>query len=129
MWAWNGPRVVFDPSLEIGPIMADALTAAGCNVVCIGLDGDGIDVLDWIDVNHPEADAHIRAACEWAYNEGAAHRSNEGHAKDPFWGTWGRALVICLCAHMLFSNDAALPKTLQRCAWGLPPLKTKCGRF
>lgn len=119
IWNWDGPRVVFDPSLEIGPIMADALTAAGCNVVCIGLEGDGIDVLDWIDISHPEADAHIRSAVEWIYNEGAAHRSNEGHAKDPFWGTWGRALVTCLAAHMLFSEDANLPKTVSTLRRGI----------
>jgi type IV secretion system protein VirD4 len=119
IWTWRGPRVVFDPSCEIGPIMTDGLTAAGCDVVCLGLDGGGINALDWIDIAHPEADAHIRSAVDWIYNEGVAHRSNEGQAKDPFWGTWGRALVTCLAAHMLYSDDATLPKTMATLRQGI----------
>jgi hypothetical protein len=31
----------------------------GRNVLSIGLTGSGIDALDWIDISHPESDAHI----------------------------------------------------------------------
>jgi type IV secretion system protein VirD4 len=112
IWNWRGPRVVFDPSLEIGPIMADALRAEGCNVVSVGLNGSGLNALDWIDVTHPEADAHIRSAVDWIYNENATSRSGADRAGDPFWGTWGRALVACLLAHILYHPDQTEPKTL-----------------
>lgn len=49
IWNWRGPRVVFDPSCEIGPIMTPALSKAGFNVTSIGLTGEGINALDWID--------------------------------------------------------------------------------
>src|SRR4029077_4143066 len=62
IWHWRGARVVFDPSCEIGPIMTPALDRAGYNVTSIGINGAGIDALDWIDPDHPEADSHIRAA-------------------------------------------------------------------
>jgi type IV secretion system protein VirD4 len=119
IWHWRGARVVFDPSCEIGPIMTPALDRAGYNVTSIGINGAGIDALDWIDPDHPEADSHIRAACDWIYNEGAAIRGNGGHAKDPFWDTWGRALVVCLAAHMIYSDDATLPKTFATLRRGI----------
>ena len=120
IWQWHGPRVVFDPSCEIGPIMTPALTAAGFKVTAIGLGGQesgqgggqGIDVVDWIDVQHPEADAHIRSVVDWIYNEAATTPSGQGHARDPFWPTWGRALVTCLAAHMLYAEQPGFRKTL-----------------
>ena len=118
IWNWKGPRVVFDPSCEIGPVMTPALVVAGFTVTSIGLDGVGVNVLDWIDIKHPEADAHIRSAVDWIYDEGAASRSTDG-ARDPFWGMWGRKLVTCLAAHMMFSSDPALPKTLATLRQGM----------
>jgi type IV secretion system protein VirD4 len=119
IWNWNGPRVVFDPSCEIGPIMTDALKAKGFNVTAIGLNGQGIDALDWIDPQHPEADAHIRSVVDWIYNEGATTPHAQGQARDPFWPTWGRALVTCLAAHMLFSDQSDFRKTLAALRQGL----------
>ena len=119
LWQWNGPRVVFDPSCEIGPIMTEALQASGCKVVAIGLTGQGINALDWIDTEHPEADAHIRSAVDWIYNEGAATREGGAQGKDPFWSTWGRALVTCLLAHMLYHRTPEVPKTLAALRQGI----------
>jgi type IV secretion system protein VirD4 len=112
LWQWSGPRVVFDPSLELGPIMAGALRAGGCTVTTIGPGGGGLNALDWIDVADPEADAHIRSAVDWIYNENATSRSGADRAGDPFWGTWGRALTACLMAHILYHPDSRTPKTL-----------------
>ena len=78
IWNWDGPRVVFDPSCEIGPIMTDALTRRGFNVTSIGLGSGGINALDWIEHTHPEAEAHIRSAVDWVYDEGAAVRGVAG---------------------------------------------------
>lgn len=114
IWCWKGPRIVFDPSCEIGPIMTPALEEMGCNVTTIGLNSGGLNVLDWIDITHPEADAHIRSAVEWIYAEDAAasHSDGQQQSRDPFWGRWGRALVTCLMADMLYEPDPMLPKTL-----------------
>ena len=119
IWQWHGPRVVFDPSCEIGPIMTDALAARGFNVTTIGLNGQGIDAVDWIDTQHPEADAHIRSVVDWIYNEGATTPNGQGQHRDPFWPTWGRALVTCLAAHMLFSEQAGFRKTLAALRRGI----------
>lgn len=119
IWHWNGPRVVFDPSCEIGPIMTGALEAKGFKVTSIGLNGKGIDALDWIDPKHPEADAHIRSVVDWIYNEGATTPNAQGQSRDPFWPTWGRALVTCLAAHMLFSERPDFRKTLAALRQGL----------
>jgi type IV secretion system protein VirD4 len=119
IWTWQGPRVVFDPPCEIGPIMAGALTARGFNVTSIGLNGDGIDVVDWIDTQHPEADAHIRSVVDWIYNESATTPNGHGQHRDPFWPTWGRALVTCLAAHMLYTEQAGFRKTLAALRRGI----------
>src|SRR5208283_3992296 len=133
LWHWPGPLVVFDPSCELGPVMTKALRKQGRNVVTIGAatavndetgeTGEteifGLNVLDWIDIRHRESDAHVRTAVDWIYNEGTAHRENGGHAKDPFWGTWGRALVTCLAAHMLTHPNPKAPKTLASLRRGI----------
>ena len=119
IWRWRGPRVVFDPSLELGPIMADALRAAGCDVTTVGLDGSGLNALDWIDIRHPEVDSHIRTAVDWIYDESAADDTGRGGNHDPFWPMWGRKLVVCLLAHMLFFGPTDLPKTLATLRRGL----------
>lgn len=119
VWYWSGPRVVFDPSGEIGPIMTEALQHAGYDVYTIGLKGGGINALDWIDIKHPEADAHIRLAVDWIYNEGATSRSGGDQGRDPFWSTWGRSLVTCLMAHMLYHPDPRAAKTLAYLRGGI----------
>ena len=119
IWNWRGPRVVFDPSLELGPIMAGALRAAGCDVTTVGLDGSGLNALDWIDIRHPEVDSHIRTAVDWIYDESAADDTSRGGNHDPFWPMWGRKLVVCLLAHMLFFGPTDLPKTLATLRRGL----------
>jgi type IV secretion system protein VirD4 len=119
IWTWGGPCVVFDPSCEIGPIMTDALTAKGFNVTSIGLNGQGIDVVDWIDPQHPEADAHIRSVVDWIYNESATTPNAQWQSRDPFWPTWGRALVTCLTAHMLYAEQPGFRKTLAALRRGI----------
>jgi type IV secretion system protein VirD4 len=119
IWNWRGPRVVFDPSSEIAPIMSEALQAKGCNVVTVGLTSSGINALDWIDIRHPESDAHIRSAVDWIYNEGATSGSGGDQGRDPFWGTWGRALVTCIMAYMLHHPSPHAPRTLASLRRGI----------
>jgi type IV secretion system protein VirD4 len=112
LWQYHGPRVVFDPSCEIGPIMTEALEQSGCTVKTIGFDDSGVDVLDWINVRDLEADVHIRTAVDHIYDEGAARQMGAGQTREPFWSTWGKALVACLLAHMLHDPQNQYPKTL-----------------
>jgi type IV secretion system protein VirD4 len=117
LWTWRGPRVVFDPSCEIGPLMSRALREKGFNVITIGLDGQGLNALEWIDIRHREADAHIRSAVDWIYNEDATGRAGGNQSRDPFWSTWGRSLVTCLAAYLLY--DLQSEKTLATLRAGI----------
>ena len=113
---WNGPRVVFDPSCELGPIMTPALTAAGFKVHSVGFGKSGFNALDWIDVAHPEHDAHIRVLVDHIYDADAAGRSRGGQS-DPFWDKQARALIACLLAHLL--HDSSVPHTLAALRVGI----------
>lgn len=103
IWYWDGPRVVFDPSCEIGPIMTQALQNDGFNVHTIGMapDGSGLNVLDWIDIQDPESDSHIKQIVELIYDERSTLGDNKGGEKNPFWAITGRALCSCLLAHTM----------------------------
>jgi type IV secretion system protein VirD4 len=118
VWHWDGPCVVFDPACEIGPIMADALRARGRTVHTIDLAGSGMNILDWIDVNHPESDTHIRSVVDWIYNENATANVQTA-SRDPYWATQGRALVTCLLAHLLHNAPAGLDPTLAALRRGI----------
>lgn len=119
IWKWKGPRVVFDPSCEIGPIMTEALERSGCDVRTIGINNDGMNPLDWIDVSDHEADAHIRSMVDLIYDENATKLASGGQSKDPFWSQWGRSLITCLLAHMLFENQQNYPATLATLRQGI----------
>lgn len=110
LWRYHGPRVVFDPKPEIGPVMTPALEAAGYTVKTIGVGESTFNALDWIDIRHPEADVHINTAVEHLYDERAANQANPQQADNPFWGQWGRSIVACLMAHMLY-EPSRYPKT------------------
>lgn len=112
VWQWPGSKVVFDPSIEIGPVMKEGLESRGYQVREIAMNGGGLNVLDWIDIKDPEAENHIHSVVDWIYDQGAANSSDPGKANDPFWSEWGRALVACLLAHMLFDPTNRVPKTL-----------------
>jgi type IV secretion system protein VirD4 len=119
IWLWPWSKVVFDPSTEIGPVMSRALRESGHNVHTIRLNGEGLNVLDWIDITDPETEVHIRSAVDWIYDEEAAKKSNPTQSKDPFWSEWGKSLVTCLMAHMLYGTDTKHPKTLKTLRRGI----------
>lgn len=106
---WLGSSVILDPSRELGPMLDGALRAQGKNVYHVGIQSPkdlvmtGIDVLGWIDVTHPEAEAHIRGVVSIIYDEEAA--SKGAKADDPFFMPMGKTLVTCILAHMLWTHD------------------------
>lgn len=110
LWAWRGPRVVFDPSCEIGPIMTQALEATNHRVVTISTGGNGFNVLDWLNPVDDECDAHIKTVVDHIWSSAGTAKSYGMGGTDPFWETQGRALVTCLLAHMIYAPGAV--KTL-----------------
>ena len=109
---WTGSAVVLDPSREMGPMMRGFREGKlGHQVVTL----DPFDptarfnVLDWIDIIKPAAEAHVSTVVRWLCGE---TREDAGSSK--FFGGRGRNLIRCLLADMLW--DPALPaeqKTLH----------------
>lgn len=112
VWHWNGPRVVFDPSLEMEPIMRSGLERLGYEVQSIDLNGNGINILEWIDVGNPVADVHIQSVVRWIYNESALGSGQSDSAdKNKFFTDYGKELVRCIIADCLYQPGG--PRTLE----------------
>jgi type IV secretion system protein VirD4 len=114
---WTGAAVVLDPSRELGPMLSTARANMGQKVVSLepGTPG-GINVLDWIDVTHPLAETNVHAVVGWIFGEA----EGAGSESDKFFRNWGKQLVACLLAHMLW--DDAMPaeaKTLRTLRAGI----------
>lgn len=122
---WIGSSVILDPSTELGPMLDGAMRAQGKTVVHIGISGGddtmppatGFNVLAWIDIDDPEAEIHVRTVVSWIYESATPHAA--GHAEDPFFAPMGRELVTCLLAHLLWSDDATVEKSLASLAAGI----------
>lgn len=103
---WRGGLVVMDPSCELGPTTRAAREALGHKVVELIPGGDaGFNVLDWIDTKAPLATTNVEAVAYWITGPTPAGTAEEA-AK---WKAWGRDMVTCLLAHMLWTDDATLP--------------------
>lgn len=117
---WTGSAVVLDPSCELGPMTARAReTEMGHRVFQLSLETAaecGVNVLDWIDTESPEAGADVHAVVSWIFGEEA----KSGDAKEHQFRGWGKDVVTCLLAHMLW--DSCIPKeekTLRRLRHGI----------
>lgn len=112
IWDYAGPRVVLDPANEFSPIMAESLVNQGYNVHVLSPTRDGINVLDWIDVQNPNVNADITTAAGHVFDEKGA-QIKSGGSSDPVWNNSARALLECLMSHMLFSNIGGTLKDLR----------------
>lgn len=101
---WTGAAVVLDPSRELGPMLTACREGMGHKAVALepGTPG-GINVLDWIDIRHPLAETNVHAVVGWLFGEAEGASSDA----DRFFRNWGKQLVACLLAHMLW--DPTLP--------------------
>ncbi|HUZ62961.1 MAG TPA: type IV secretory system conjugative DNA transfer family protein [Acetobacteraceae bacterium] len=109
---WTGSVVVLDPSCELAPMLHDARKGMGHRVVGLSpaTPDIGLNVLDWIDITAPLAESHVQSVVSWVCGEPSRDSGEEG----AFFDSWGRQLVACLLADMLW--DKALPaehKTLR----------------
>ncbi|MGH7121083.1 MAG: type IV secretory system conjugative DNA transfer family protein, partial [Acetobacteraceae bacterium] len=103
---WTGSTVVLDPSTELGPMLRAAREAMGHRVFELNprTAGEvGFNVLDWIDITSPMADADVAAVVDWVCG---AVRGTDSNAE--FFNKRGKALVTCLLAHMLWDESLAL---------------------
>ncbi len=103
---WTGSVVVLDPSCELAPMLADARRAMGHRVVSLSpvTPGIGVNVLDWIDIKAPLAETYVNSVVGWVCGE----PNRESGEETAFFDAWGRQLVACLLADMLW--DEKLPK-------------------
>jgi type IV secretion system protein VirD4 len=104
---WTGSAVILDPSCELGPMLATSRTTLGHTVATLDPlhAGDcGFNVLDWIDPDAPDAETNVQAVAGWICGEIKPNGSGENAE---FFHNWGRHLVLCLLAHMLWSDDCA----------------------
>ncbi|MCK8786559.1 type IV secretory system conjugative DNA transfer family protein [Roseomonas sp. NAR14] len=110
---WTGSAVVLDPSRELGPMLRAAREDMDHRVVTLDPgdpEGGGINVLDWIDIRDPLAETNVQAVVGWIFGEAEAGGGDE----DRFFRKWGKQLVACLLAHMLWDPDLpAAEKTLR----------------
>ena len=111
---WTGSSVVLDPSCEVGPMVGEALLAQGKDIQFLDparpkeANTWGFNVLDWIDTGSELAEMHVHTVVSWIFAEPAARESPE----QAFFYRWGKDLVACLLAHLLWDNKATAPKTL-----------------
>jgi type IV secretion system protein VirD4 len=115
---WTGSVVVLDPSGELGPMLAAAREAMGHKVHQLDLrTGDGLNVLDWIDIESPLAVTNVLSVVGWVCGDGPIGGKDKANE---FFEARGRALVACVLSHMLWDPD--LPpemKTLRTLRIGL----------
>ena len=96
---WTGSAVVLDPSGELGPMLAGAREAMGHAVHQLDLrEGTGFNVLDWIDIDSPLATTNLLSVVSWVCGDSQAGQDRSSE----FFESRGRALVVCLLAHMLW---------------------------
>ncbi|MGH7076896.1 MAG: type IV secretory system conjugative DNA transfer family protein [Acetobacteraceae bacterium] len=110
---FTGASVVMDPSTEMGPMLDKALRDQGKEVFHIGVPSEeqpeatGFNVLDFIDITHPEAELHVQSVADWIYDTNVTTGSHKG--EDPFFAPMGRQLLLCLLAHLVWAD----PQTVE----------------
>ena len=113
---WTGASVVLDPSCEVGPMVAETLRRTHRKEVHF-LDPDrpndaqswGFNVLDWLDTEDPLAEMHVHTVVSWIFGESHGRENEE----EMFFHKWGKDLVVCLLADLLWDSKASAPKTLS----------------
>jgi type IV secretion system protein VirD4 len=112
---WTGSSVILDPSCETGPMLAAALSAKGKTVALLDPDQpgpgkpQGFNALDWIDTSHPLAEMHVHTVVSWIFSENPGRKNDD----ELFFIKWGKDLVACLMADLLWDDQTDRSKTLR----------------
>ena len=114
---WTGSVVVLDPSMELGPMLRPFRESLGHQVHELSLGGEtGFNVLDWINIESPEAITNIQDVVSWICRESG----NKKDSNSDFFDRQGRNLITCLLAHMLYDPDTPREhKTLRALRGGI----------
>jgi type IV secretion system protein VirD4 len=112
---WTGSSVILDPSCETGPMLAGTLSAQGKTVVLLDPDQSGsskpqgFNALDWLDTDDTLAEMHIHTVVSWIFSENPGRKNDD----ELFFIKWGKDLVACLMADLLWDDETDRPKTLR----------------
>nr|WP_245218859.1 type IV secretory system conjugative DNA transfer family protein [Rubellimicrobium aerolatum] len=113
---WTGAAVVLDPSRELGPMVAPTRQARmGQRVVTLDPSAAGtagFNVLDWIDIASPLAEANVEAIATWLVGEPA--RGARAGGGGEFFRDMGRSLIACLLADLLWDESLAPSERMLR---------------
>ena len=102
---YRGPAVVLDPTGELSSMLTGARERMSRRVVAIdpeARDPVGFNVLDWIDVTGPSADADIRSVVDWICGERPPDSQRGISGSSAFFEGRGKALVEALLSDLLF---------------------------
>ena len=69
----------------------------------------GFNALDWIDTNDTLAEMHIHTVVSWIFSENPGRKNDD----ELFFIKWGKDLVACLMADLLWDDDPGRSKTLR----------------
>ncbi len=105
--SWTASAVVLDPSREVAP-MVERFRRERLGHRTITLDpsapqGDGFNVLDWIDIASPLAEANVEAVVGWITGETKGRVTSGAE----FFRESAKGLIACVIADTLW--DPALP--------------------
>jgi type IV secretion system protein VirD4 len=120
---WSDALVYLDPSAEVVPIVREAREAFGHRVVSLNPeDGEGFNVLDWIDTSSDRSLMDIQAVVAWLAGE------QPGERYEDYFKHAARALLGCLLADILFapgllSEERTLALLRKRVALPIPELR------
>ncbi len=108
---WPGNAVVFDPSIEVLPMVRDARATLGDeprDIVTIDPNdpAGSVDLLDWIGSGTKTAEEDIATVASW-------FAGSKTESRDPFFAQMAEALIRGLLAHLTLSK-AETDRTLRR---------------
>lgn len=125
---WTASSVVYDPTIEVAPLLDRALRRMRKRVYHIGLADPtknirmtGFNVLSAIDTAYPEAAGHLRSIVRRIYDQNSADAATRASSNpdDRFFGPMGRNLVTCLLAHLVWSDPDKVEISLATFAAGM----------
>jgi len=105
--SWTGSVVVLDPSREVGPMVGRHREAAlGHRVLTLDPSdtaAGSFNVLDWIDIASPLAEANVEAVVGWISGETGSSRNRITSGAE-FFKESGKALISCILADTLWDE-------------------------
>lgn len=107
---WPGSAVVLDPSMEMAPMLKDALIREGKRVLILNPKhpDTGFNALDWLNPNEPLAGMDCKQIVNWCFpDDGETER-----AKDPYFEPTGKSLCATILADLIWSTKP-VPKNLR----------------